>query len=70
MDKGVVRITTEKELKKMFGGRLSRREREKFLGKSVKKKPKSKNKRISVAEFMAEMKAKRKRVGVGKGVEK
>ena len=49
---------------------LSKRESDVFLAVPVRKKPKKKNKRISVAEFMAEMKAKRKRVGVGKGVEK
>ena len=41
----------EKELKKMFGNKLSQREREKFLGKSVKKKPAKKRKRISFVEL-------------------
>ena len=44
-------MSKEKELKKMFGNKLSKREREPFLGKSIKKKPAKKRKRISLMEL-------------------
>ena len=40
---------------------LSKRESDVFLAVSVKKKPAPKRKRISVVEFLAEMKAKREK---------
>ncbi len=44
-------MSSKKELKKMFGRKLSYRERELFLAKPVRKKPKKKNKRISFMEL-------------------
>ena len=52
-------MSSEKELKKMFGGKLSQREREPFLGKPIKKKPKRKPKRISAMEFSLDVALKR-----------